>query len=184
MIYLDLKLIKKLQIISIIFSIILGTLLHFTFELFSNNLFIASFSAINESVWEHLKLVFFPMFIFAIIEYFLLKNYNNKNNYIFSKTVAIVFACLFITIFFFTYTGIIGTNYFIIDIFSFLFAIIFGEFISYKLLIKNSKINNTIKYICIFILLILLFSFIIFTYFPPKINYFKDPVNNNYGIIS
>lgn len=180
----NLKLIKKLQIISIIFSIILGTLLHFTFELFSNNLFIASFSAVNESVWEHLKLVFFPMFIFAIIEYFLLKNYNNKNNYIFSKTVGIVFACFFITIFFFTYTGIIGTNYFIIDIFSFLFAIIFGEFISYKLLIKNSKINNTIKYICIFILLILLFSFIIFTYFPPKINYFKDPVNNNYGIIS
>lgn len=184
MIYLDLKLIKKLQIISIIFSIILGTLLHFTFELFSNNLFIASFSAVNESVWEHLKLVFFPMFIFAIIEYFLLKNYNNKNNYIFSKTVAIIFAVLFITIFFFTYTGIIGTNYFIIDIFSFLFAIICGEFICYKLLIKNNKINNTIKYICIFILLILLFSFIIFTYFPPKINYFKDPIKNNYGIIS
>lgn len=184
MIYLDFKLIRKLQIISIIFSIILGTLLHFTFELFSNNLFIASFSAVNESVWEHLKLVFFPMFIFAIIEYFLLKNYNNKNNYIFSKTVAIVFACLFITIFFFTYTGIIGTNYFIIDIFLFLFAIIFWEFISYKLLIKNSKINNTIKYICIFILLILLISFIIFTYFPPKINYFKDPIKNNYGIIS
>lgn len=180
----NLKLIKKLQIISIIFSVILGTLLHFTFELFSNNLFIASFSAVNESVWEHLKLVFFPMFIFAIIEYFLLKNYNNKNNYIFSKTVAIVFACLFITIFFFTYTGIIGTNYFIIDIFSFLFAIIFGEFICYKLLIENNKINNIIKYICIFILLILLFIFIIFTYFPPKINYFKDSVKNDYGIIS
>ena len=184
MIYLNLKLIKKLQIISIIFSIILGTLLHFTFELFSNNLFVASFSAVNESVWEHLKLVFFPMFIFAIIEYFLLKNYNNKNNYIFSKTVAIVFACFFITIFFFTYTGIIGTNYFIIDIFSFLFAIIFGEFICYKLLIKNSKINNKIKYICVFILLLLLFSFIFFTYLPPKINYFKDPIKNNYGIIS
>ena len=184
MIYLDLKSIKKLQIISIIFSIILGTLLHFTFELFSNNLFVASFSAVNESVWEHLKLVFFPMFIFAIIEYFLLKNYNNKNNYIFSKTVGIVFAFLFITIFFFTYTGIIGTNYFIIDILSFLFAIIFGEFICYKLLIKNTKINNIIKYTCIFILLILLFSFIIFTYFPPKINYFKDPIKNNYGIIS
>lgn len=183
MIYLDLKLIKRLQIISIIFSIILGTLLHFTFEVFSNNLFIASFSAVNESVWEHLKLVFFPMLIFAIIEYFLLKNYNNKNNYIFAKTVGIIFAVLFITIFFFTYTGIIGNNYLTIDILSFLFAIIFGEFICYKLLIKNNEINNKIKCISIFILLILFFSFIIFTYFPPKINYFKDPVKNNYGIL-
>ncbi len=184
MIYLNLKLIKKLQIISIIFSIVLGTLLHFTFELFSKNIFIAFFSAVNESVWEHLKLVFFPMFIFAIIEYFLLKNYNNKNNYIFSKTIGIVFAVLFITIFFFTYSGIIGSNYLIIDILSFLFAIIFGEFICYKLLIKNKYINNKIKYVCVFTLLILFFSFIIFTYFPPKINYFKDPVKNDYGIIS
>lgn len=179
----DLKLIKKLQIISIIFSIILGTLLHFTFELCSNNLFIASFSAVNESVWEHLKLVFFPMFIFTIIEYFLLKDYNNKNNYIFSKTIGIIFAILFITIFFFTYSGIIGNNYLVIDILSFLFAIILGEFICYKLLIKNNEIKNKIKYICIFILLILFFSFIIFTYFPPEINYFKDPVKNDYGTI-
>ncbi len=183
MIILNIKLIKKLQIISAIFSIILGTLLHFTFELFSNNLFIASFSAVNESVWEHLKLVFFPMLIFAIIEYFLLKNYDNKNNYIFSKTIGIIFAIIFITIFFFTYTGIIGNSYFIIDIFSFLFAIIFGEFICYKLLIKNNEINNFLKYICVFILLILFFSFIFFTYFPPKINYFKDPLKNDYGII-
>lgn len=182
MIYLNIKLIKKLQIISIIFSILLGTLLHFSFELSSNNLFVASFSAVNESVWEHLKLVFFPMLIFSIIEYFLLKKYNNKNNYIFSKTVSIIFAILFITIFFYTYTGIIGKNYFILDILSFLLAIILGELICHKLLIKNIKINNLIKYLCIFLLIILLSFFIIFTYFPPKINYFKDPINNSYGI--
>lgn len=181
-IYLNIKLIKKLQIASIIFSILLGTLLHFTFELSSNNLFIASFSAVNESVWEHLKLVFFPMLIFSIIEYFLLKNYNNKNNYIFSKTVSIIFAILFITIFFYTYTGIIGKCYFILDILSFLLAIILGELICYKLLIKNTKINNSIKYLCIFFIIILLLFFVFFTYFPPKINYFKDPVNKSYGI--
>ncbi len=182
MIHLNIKLIKKLQIASIIFSILLGTLLHFTFELSSNNLFIASFSAVNESVWEHLKLVFFPMLIFSIIEYFLLKNYNNKNNYIFSKTVSIIFAILFITIFFYTYTGIIGKCYFILDILSFLLAIILGELICYKLLIKNTKINNSIKYLCIFFIIILLLFFVFFTYFPPKINYFKDPVNKSYGI--
>lgn len=179
----DKNLLKKWQIYSIIFSIILGTLLHFTFNLFSNNLFIASFSAVNESTWEHLKLVFFPMLIFAIIEYLFLKNKLNKNNYIFSKSISIIFAISFITIFFYTYTGIIGTNFFIFDIFSFLFAIIFGEFICYKLLLKNIKINNKIKNIFIIILILLLFCFILFTYFPPHINYFKDPITNQYRII-
>ena len=177
------KLLKKWQIYSIIFSIILGTLLHFTFNLFSNNLFVASFSAVNESTWEHLKLIFFPMLTFFIVEYLFLKNYINKNNYIFSKSISIIFAIIFITIFFYTYTGIVGTNFFIFDIFSFLFAIIFGEFICYKLLLKNVKINNKIKNIFIIILFLLFFSFIIFTYFPPNINFFKDPITNQYGII-
>lgn len=183
MIFLNLKLIKTLQIFSVIFSIILGTLLHFTFNFFNNNLFIASFSSVNESVWEHLKLTFFPMFIFSIIEYIFFKNTINKNNYIFSKTIAIIFSISFITIFFFTYTGIIGTNFAIIDIFSFFISIILGEFICYKLIIKDIEINNSKKFFCIFLILILFFSFILFTYFPPKINYFKDPVKNIYGII-
>lgn len=178
----NLKLIKNLQIISIVFSIILGIILHFTFNIFSNNLFTAFFSSVNESVWEHLKLTFFPMIIFSIIEYLLLKKYNNKNNYIFSKTVGIVFSMFFITVLFFTYTGIIGNNYFILDIFLFVFAIILGEFICYKLLIKIIKINNLIKYISIFLLLFLFFCFTFFTYFPPHINYFKDPITNKYGI--
>ena len=120
------KLLKKWQIYSIIFSIILGTLLHFTFNLFTNNLFIASFSSVNESTWEHLKLVFFPMLIFSIIEYLFLKNYINKNNYIFSKSIGIIFSIIFITIFFYTYTGILGFNISILNILSFIFAIILG----------------------------------------------------------
>jgi len=182
-ILLDINLLKKWQIYSIIFSIILGTILHFTFNLFSNNLFIASFSAVNESTWEHLKLVFFPMLIFSIIEYLFLKNKLNKNIYVFSKSISIIFAIFFITIFFYTYTGIIGTNFFVFDIFSFLFAITFGEFICYKILLKNIKINNKIKNIFIIILILLLFCFILFTYFTPHINYFKDPITNQYGII-
>ena len=59
--------IKNFQIFSTIFVMILGTLLHFTYEWFGENLFIASFSAVNESTWKHLKLLFFPMLITIII---------------------------------------------------------------------------------------------------------------------
>jgi hypothetical protein len=43
------------KLVGIVFIIIIGSLLHFTFEL-SGHQAIGVFSAVNESVWEHLKL--------------------------------------------------------------------------------------------------------------------------------
>ena len=48
--------ILRFPIFSGIFVMILGTLLHFTFEWSRNSSFVASFSAVNESTWEQLKL--------------------------------------------------------------------------------------------------------------------------------
>lgn len=170
---------KKFEIFSIIFSIVLGTLLHFTFELSNNNLFVASFSAVNESTWEHLKLIFFPMLFVAIIGYCFY--YNNINNYLFSKLLGILASLLFITIFFYTYTGILGFNITFLDISSFFVAIFLGEYVFYKSF-QNSYMSN--KKIAITLLVVLLFCFIIFTFFPPNIGYFKDPITGLYGIIT
>ena len=59
--------ILKFEIISTIFIMIVGTLLHFTFGWSNNNPLVGTFSAVNESTWEHLKLLFFPMLIIPII---------------------------------------------------------------------------------------------------------------------
>lgn len=68
--------ILRFTIFSGIFVMILGTLLHFTFEWSGNSTFVASFSAVNESTWEHLKLLFFPMLLTTILGYFLIgKNF-------------------------------------------------------------------------------------------------------------
>lgn len=171
---------KKLlifQIISTIFVLILGTILHFTYNCSSNNTFIGLFSAINESTWEHLKLIFFPMLITLIIGYFLFK--KDFPNYICSKVIAILIAMSFTIIFFYTYTGIIGTNYASLNILSFVIAVILGEYVAYKLTLNNYTCN---KYLYTIILILLTFSFLIFTFNSPKINLFKDPINNSYGI--
>ena len=112
----------RIELIVTILGLILGTLLHFIYEWSGNNVIIASFSAVNESVWEHLKLVFYPMLILGLIEYYFVKNI--ANNYIEAKAIGIFTAISFIVISFFTYTGIIGTNFFIIDILIFIISII------------------------------------------------------------
>lgn len=108
---------KNYQIISIIFTFILGTLLHFTYQLSGENQVVAIFSAINESVWEHLKLLYFPMLLTTIIGYF----YIGKSipNFLCAKTMGIIVSMLFTVVFFYTYTGILGKNIAVIDISSF-----------------------------------------------------------------
>lgn len=61
----------KTNIYRFLFISILGTLLHFTYEWSQNNAIVGLFSAVNESTWEHLKLLFFPMFFLTLFELFL-----------------------------------------------------------------------------------------------------------------
>ena len=166
------------QIFSVIFLFILGTLLHFTFNWSNQNSIVALFSSINESVWEHLKLVFFPMLITTVIGIL----YFGKSfpNYLCAKTIGIICAMAFMIIFFYTYTGILGNNLAVVDISSFFFSVILGEYICYILITNNFVCNNQIAFV---VLLILLLCFIIFTYHTPNIGLFKDPITGQYGIV-
>ena len=170
----------KAQLIVILFSLILGTLLHFTYEWSGNNLFVGSFSAVNESIWEHLKLVFYPMIIAMIVEYFFIK--ENVNNYIEAKTIGIFTAISFIVITFFTYSGIIGTSIIVIDILIFIFSIILGEYIAYKLMKRKNESTVLSTSLSIIILIFFLLCFIIFTYLPLEVNLFRDITTGTYGI--
>ena len=86
------------QIFSTIFVLILGAILHFTYMWSGNNTFVGLFSAVNESTWEHLKLIFFPMLITLIVGYFVFK--YSFPNYICSKLIGILIAMSFTVIFF------------------------------------------------------------------------------------
>ena len=170
--------IRTWQIIAVIICLILGTLLHFTYEWSGRNMIVSLFSAVNESTWEHLKLVFYPMFLMAAIGYFIIG--KRSNNYWTAQTVGIITAIVFIIVFFYTYTGVSGTNFAPVNIGSFIIAILLGQYITYKLLISRKSYNAEI--ISIIFLLILFLSFMLYTFNPPQIPLFQDPITGNYGI--
>ena len=72
---------SKFISIGIAFVIVIGSLLHFTYEWSGNNLLVSFFAPINESVWEHFKLGFFPFILYGLLMYPLIK--DKVNNYIF-----------------------------------------------------------------------------------------------------
>ena len=157
------------EIISTIFVMVLGTLLHFTYKWSNNNMLVGIFSPINESIWEHLKLMFFPMLITIIIGYL----YKGKDvgNYLSSKVIGTVVMISFTIVFYYTYSGILETNYAVVDVSIFFIAVALGQYVSYKLMKTKFHGNNIIAIIT---LLALLLCFVVFTFFPPNIALFKD----------
>lgn len=164
---------KKLLIyegLGVIFSLLCGTFLHYTYALSSENAIISFFSATNESVWEHLKLLFFPTFLYTVIEYFYIgKRYNG---FLITKTLAVLIGLLFTVAAYYTYSGAIGKNIGVVNILIFIFSCLICYAFSYFKLLKNSpKTKYANAYgTAIFVILVLLF--ILFTLTPPQIPLF------------
>ena len=176
---LDKKSIFLYELFGMVLIISIGTLLHFTFEWSGFQDIVGVFSAVNESVWEHLKIAFMPSVLFAIIEYRFL--FKRTNNFFFAKTLGIFTIMVIIPVIFYTYTIFIEHNL-TIDIISFMFAIIVGQLVSFKLLTFKQQPKN-LGLISLIAIIILGLAFIVFTFYPPQIPLFQDPVSGEYGII-
>lgn len=176
----DKKSIFWYELVGMVVIILLGSMLHFTFEWSSNNPIVGMFSAVNESVWEHLKIAFWPSLLYLIFEY----RYLNKrvNNFFFAKIIGVCSIILIIPVIFYSYTVFFEENL-VIDIGSFIFAIIVGQIISYKLFMFK-KVSNSLELISLIALFILALAFVVFTFYPPQIQLFQDPVTGGYGLVN
>ncbi len=168
------------EILGIIFIIIVGTLFHFLFEWLYSWPPIGAFTAVNESVWEHLKLPYWPLVFFSLIEYNYLK--NDSKNFIIGKAIAALISIGTILIIFYSYTAILGIEILIVDILSFFIGVIIGQLVSYKI-ISSNELKKWISIVSWIIIIGLGLALIIFTYLPPHLPIFQDSESGLYGII-
>ena len=166
------------EILGMVFIILLGSAFHFTFELSGQNPIVGSISAVNESVWEHLKLVYWPSLFFLLIEFWLIR--DKSKNFFFAKAMGICLGILIIPLTFYVYTALFEESL-VIDILTFIVAVIIGQIISYKIL-TFEQLNRKWRILGIFILIILGLAFILFTFYPPHLPIFRDGATGNYGI--
>ncbi len=165
------------------FGLLAGTLLHFVYEWFGGS-FWAVVGAVNESTWEHLKLLFFPILLFGILEY--LSYGKDTPGFLPIKTASILLGMGLIVVLFYTYTGILGFNWAPIDISLFIIGILAAYWFSAKQLEQPSSwaLSSATTAVSAGILLLLLLFFIVFTFSPPEIGLFLDPVTGKYGLAS
>lgn len=163
-------------------ALIFGTLFHFIYEWIGGDL-IAVFGAVNESTWEHLKLLFWPMLFIGIAEYFIYgKNYKH---FAAVKTTALLLGMLITTATFYTYKGILGFNFLAADILTFVLGVCGAYLFGYFQLLKPSKmfVAHGANIIALCVLLTLVVFFAVFTFYPPHIGLFEDPISGKYGIL-
>lgn len=166
------KQLKSYTLIGILVVSILGTALHFAFAWANYNPIIGLFTPVNESTWEHMKLLFFPMLIYALY-----MNKKLRSQYpcaASSLAFGTLLGTFLIPVIFYIYSGILGFHCLVMDIATFYICVISAFYVAYKLTLSYKA--EPYKTLLLCLLCIIAIAFLVFTVYPPKIGLFADPM--------
>ena len=153
---------------------LLGTILHFLYD-WSGSMIAAPFSGVNESVWEHMKLLFRPLFLFALVQRLF---FRAQKNYWCVKLWSILLGLFLIPVLYYTYNGAFGKSPDWLNIAIFYIcagAVFLLERWGFQHL--QASCRFVFAAICLVGLL-----FVVFTFAPPKLPLFLDPATGSYGV--
>ena len=175
----DRKRILKWEMFGILFIFLFGAFLHFVFELSGGFKAVALVGAVNESVWEHLKIGFWPAFIWAIIEFFIFG--KRTRNFLIAKGTSSTLIALLITG---IYYGALALNIenLAVDITNFFISIVIAQIVSYRIILVQ-RYYKVLSVIGVILIVANLIGFSLLSYYPPQCPIFKDPVTGGYGIV-
>ena len=167
------KKISRWQLAGFLFVAVAGTLLHFLFDWTKGNVVAGLVSAVNESIWEHMKLLYFPAVAFSVWEARSLK----LPCFWTAKLLGLLTGLLLIPVLFYTYTGALGVvaDWFNVTIFFIAGGVMFAR---ETWLLRREKPCASRAWMGILLLGLL---FIVFTFLTPRIPLFQDPITGTYG---
>lgn len=151
------------------FTSVSGTLFHFLYEWIGKSPFAAPFSAINESTWEHMKLLYLPLFIVAIIQK---QFFKGTDNFWCIKLIGLTAGLLFIPIVFYTYNGAIGASPDWLNITIF-FVATGLVFLLETALFKKNTFSCFPPHFALFMFYFIGLLFMVFSFFLQNSPYFK-----------
>ena len=159
---------------------LLGTVLHFLYDWLNGSAWIAPFSGVNESTWEHMKLLFWPMLLYAVFQSFF---FRDRKDFWCVKLRGVLLGLSLIPTIFYLYNGVIGKSPDWVNIA--IFFVTAAAAYSYECrLFKNESVACKNPKLAITILSVIALMFVVFTFFTPEIGIFEDPLTNTYGIES
>lgn len=166
------------QMAGFLFTAVLGTFFHFFFDLTGGNVVAALISAVNESIFEHMKLIYYPMLLFALLQY---RKFGKQTaNFWCVKLAGILVALVLIPSLYYLYTGALGVSADWFNVTIFFIAAAAGYWIETKLFINGYNCRAR-QSVCVALILAVGVIFTVFTFLPPRIPLFRDPLTGTYG---
>lgn len=156
-----------------------GTLLHFLYEWTGESALVAPFSGVNESVWEHMKLLYFPCLVFALLQS---RSFKEYERYWCVKLTGIAVGLWLIPALYYTYNGAIGPSPDWLNITIF-FVAAAGAFLLESHLLRHAYRRCAHPRLAWVVLLVLGVLFVVFTFAPPRWPLFRDPLTGEYGLV-
>ncbi len=155
-----------------------GTLLHFLYDWTGGSILAAPFSAVNESTWEHMKLLYFPMLIFALIQSLFFKE---RKDYWCVKLAGILTGLVLIPVLFYTLVGIFGGTPDWVNITIFFISAAVAFLVEARLF-KEDGLSCKVPLLAVVVIILIGALFMAFTFCTPQIPLFRDPLSGSYGI--
>jgi hypothetical protein len=162
----------------ILATVVLGTFWHFGYELFAKNFVAGLVFPVNESVWEHQKIVYFPLVIAGVVAY--IKSKPRNAGIWVGTLVGVMLAMLAVFFGFYLYSSIIGESL-IADILLFIASIILGMYAGWWVT-ANLKSAKKLVPLAITGLILILGLLVYWTIWPPRLEPFIEKSSNTYGI--
>ncbi|MFI3325650.1 MAG: DUF6512 family protein [Clostridia bacterium] len=156
---------------------IIGSVFHFIYEFTGDNFIIGLIAPVNESVFEHMKMVPVPVLIWWIVG--CVKFKPDKDIWFSSCLISLILGTILVPLIYYFYTSAFGIEIIIVDILILFIAVLLGQLLALHYFEHGSGINYKIA---LGIMVAVIVVFAIFTLFPPKLPIFMDRSTGTYGI--
>ena len=166
----QLEKIKLFCVLGVILTVIFGTINHFIYQWTGYNTFVGLFAATNESIWEHIKLALFPMFIIFLVGGFLFS--RKVNNYFLAVFSGLSVMVAFIILVFMGYTVFARRAIFPIDFATFITGIALGYWTAYRIFFLPKR--KWLNYFAVLGILFIVGVFLTCTYHAPNVFVFRE----------
>lgn len=165
------RLIRRKDLPYILITIIMGISAHFMYEYSGKNPVTALITPVNESVWEHLKLLFFPFLLSSAAEYCLAR--PDPAAFFTARFAGVWTGMASIVFLYYGYSGSLGRNFVSVDILLFFIGVAAAYCTSFKYGRKFRNLEPLTIFLCWMFTIVLFF---IFTCFPPELPLFLPPI--------
>lgn len=170
---------KKRLYFGILAVFLLGSGFHFTYELLGKSVLAAPFFAVNESIWEHMKLLSTSALVWMIVDYNLADSML-RTRFFAARALALPPSLLLMPMIFYFLKYGFGIENLFVDILNFLIVSAAYQILAMRFETRPAFARLNGAGIAVLALVFLLFA--VFTFLPPHLPLFQDVPTGKYGV--